>query len=293
MGVKTSVYISNESIQVVTGSFSGKKVVIKDIVETKVQEGCILNGVITDPQAMKQSIESAHIDAKSISLVIDGTSIMTKLLEVPLLKDKEKLRVVISDSFQDIENRDNMITDYMVLDEKNAQGGATVLATLVEKDFIAEYIELFESAGLKIDSIDISLSCMIKYIMNINRLIDETFVYAVVDKHTVTFVLFVEGDYRFSRRIRIMNENDTNEMFEELVRTLLNLIQFNKSEKSAHDITDFYFSGFKKADYDFYRKLTDAIGVNVSSADIPDEIRYKGSENINNFVYAIGNIIDL
>lgn len=293
MGVKTSVYISNESIQVVTGSFSGRKVVIKDIVETKVQEGCILNGVITDAQAMKQGIESAHIDAKSISLVIDGTSIMTKLLEVPLLKDKEKLRVVIADSFQDIENRDNMITDYMVLDEKNAQGGATVLATLVEKDFIAEYIELFESAGLKIDSIDISLSCMIKYIMNINRLIDETFVYAVVDKHTVTFVLFVEGDYRFSRRIRIMNENDTDEMFEELVRTLLNLIQFNKSEKTAHDITDFYFSGLKKADYDFYRKLTDAIGVNVSSAEIPDEIRYKGSENINNFVYAIGNIIDL
>lgn len=292
MGLKTSVYISNESIHVIKGNYSGKKVTVKDILETKIQEGCIINGVITDTQAMKQSIESAHIDAKSINLVIDGTNVITKVIEVPLLKDRDKLLTIIAESFQDIENRENMLADYMVLEEKNAAGGATVLATLVEKDFVAEYIELFESAGIKIESIDISLACMIRYIMNITQLCEDTFVYAVVDKHTVTFVLFVEGDYRFSRRIRLMDENDENAMFEELERTLLNLIQFNKSEKAAHDITDFYFSGFTKGSYDLYRRLTESIGVNVTASQTPDEVRFRGAENINNYVYAIGNIID-
>jgi hypothetical protein len=163
----------------------------------------------------------------------------------------------------------------------------------VEKDFLSEYIELFESLGFKIDSIDISLACMIKYIMNINNLIDETFVYAVVDKHTITFVLFVEGEYRFSRRTRIMAENNKEELFDELVKTLLNLIQFNKSEKNNTDITDFYFGGFLPEYDEMYSKLSDAIGVSVSAAPVPDEVKYKGSENVSSFVYAIGNMVDL
>ncbi|MBE6852085.1 MAG: hypothetical protein E7505_01225 [Ruminococcus sp.] len=293
MGVTTSVYISNESIHVVKGTGSKRNVRIKEIIESKVQEGCIINGVITDQAALKQSIESAAIDSKSIRLVIDGAGVMTKLLEVPMLRDKEKLTTLINDNFQDIDNRENMITDYMVLEQRNSAGGATVLATLVEKEFVSEYIELFESLGFKIESIDISLACMIKYIMNINDLIDETFVYAVVDKHTVTFALFVEGDYRFSRRIRIVAEDNKEELFDELVRTLLNLIQFNKSEKTNNDITDFYFVGFLPEYDEIYRRLTDTIGVSVTAAPVPDEIKYKGTENANNFIYAIGNMIDL
>lgn len=294
MGMKTSVYIANESVHVVKGTFAGHKVNIKDINETEIAEGCIINGVITDAAALKQSLEKAGINAKSINLVIDGTNVITKLLEVPLLKDKKKLLTLIADNFQDIENRENMITDYMVIDPHNEVGGATVIAAMVEKDFITEYVELFQSLNLKIESIDIALACMIKYIMNINRLFDDTFVYAVVDKHTVTFMLFVEGYYRFSRRVRLMADmNSQDELFEELVRTLLNLVQFNKSEKNNHDITDFYFSGFLPEGHDFYRRLTDAIGVNVTAARTPDEIKYHGAENVNDFVYAIGNMISL
>lgn len=294
MGVKTSVYIANESVHVVKGTFSGHKVNIKEINESEIAEGCIINGVITDAAALKQSLEKASISAKSINLVIDGTNVITKLLEVPLLKDRKKLLTLISENFQDIENRENMITDYMVIDQHNEAGGATVVAAMVEKDFITEYVELFQSLNLKIESIDIALACMIKYIMNINRLFEETFVYAVVDKHTVTFMLFVDGYYRFSRRIRLMADmNNHEELFDELLRILLNLIQFNKSEKTNHDITDFYFSGFLPEGHEFYRKLAEAVNVNVNAAGRPDEIKYNGTENVNDFVYAIGNMISL
>ena len=294
MGITTSVYIANEKIHIVKGSFSGHRVNIRDIRECPVAEGCIINGVITDPAALKQSLEEARIDAKSISLVIDGTNVITKLLEVPLLRDRKKLITLISDNFQDIENRENMITNYMVIDPRNENGGATVLAVMVEKDFLAEYIEMFQSIGLKIESVDIAMACMIKYIMNINRLYEETFVYAVVDKHTASFMLFVDGYYRISRRVRLMADmGDNAALFDELEKTLLNLIQFNKSEKTNHDITDFYFSGFFPAGHEFYRRLTDAVGVNVQAADTPEEIKYRGSKIVNDFVYAIGNMISL
>lgn len=294
MGVKTSVYIANQSVHVVKGNFAAHKVNIKEIREAAVSEGCILNGVITDQQALKQSIVNAFIDAKSINLVIDGTNVITKLLEVPQLRDQKKLVSVIQDNFQDIENRENMITDYMVIDPCNEQGGATILATMVEKDFLAEYIELFTSLGLKIDSIDISLSCMIKYIMNITKLYEDTFVYAVVDKNTMTLMLFVEGYYRFSRRVRIMADRDNErELLDEITGVLLNMIQFNKSEKNNHDITDFYFSGFLPQGHEFYSQLSDSVGVNVAAAFTPSEIKYTGKYNVNDFVYAIGNMISL
>ena len=265
MGIMTSVYIANESVHVVKGSFNGRKVNIKEINETGIAEGCIINGVITDPVALRQSLEKACINAKSISLVIDGTNVITKLLEVPMIKDEKKLLPLIADNFQDIENRENMITDYMVIDPHNAAGGATVIATMVEKEFLAEYIDLFQSLGFKIDSIDIALACMVKYIMNIGKLFEETFVYSVVDKHTVTLMLFVEGNYRFSRKVRLVADmSNKEELFDELVRTLLNMIQFNKSEKNSHDITDFYFSGFLPEGHDFYAQLADAIGMDRS-----------------------------
>ena len=294
MGVKTSVYISNGSVHVVKGNAAGRKVNIQSINETDIAEGCILNGVITDPAGLKQSLESARIDAKNINVVIDGSSVITKLIEVPMLKDQKSLISIIADNFQDIENRENMITDYMVLDPKNEAGGATVLATMVERDFLTEYIELFQSLGLKIESIDIALACMIKYIMNINRLFEETFVYAVVDRNMLMLTLFVDGNYRFSRRVRLMADlNNKDELFDELARVLMNLIQFNKSEKTNHDITDFYFSGFLPEGHEFYHRLTDAVGVNVAAASPPEEIKFKGTENVNDFVYAIGNLISL
>ena len=294
MGVKTSVYISNGSVHVVKGNAAGRKVNIQSINETDIAEGCILNGVITDPAGLKQSLESARIDAKSINVVIDGSSVITKLIEVPMLKDQKSLISIIADNFQDIENRENMITDYMVLEPKNEAGGATVLATMVERDFLTEYIELFQSLGLKIESIDIALACMIKYIMNINRLFEETFVYAVVDRNMLMLTLFVDGNYRFSRRVRLMADlNNKDELFDELARVLMNLIQFNKSEKTNHDITDFYFSGFLPEGHEFYHRLTDAVGVNVAAASPPEEIKFKGTENVNDFVYAIGNLISL
>ena len=267
---------------------------IQSINETDIAEGCILNGVITDPAGLKQSLESARIDAKSINVVIDGSSVITKLIEVPMLKDQKSLISIIADNFQDIENRENMITDYMVIEPKNEAGGATVLATMVERDFLTEYIELFQSLGLKIESIDIALACMIKYIMNINRLFEETFVYAVVDRNMLMLTLFVDGNYRFSRRVRLMADlNNKDELFDELARVLMNLIQFNKSEKTNHDITDFYFSGFLPEGHEFYHRLTDAVGVNVAAASPPEEIKFKGTENVNDFVYAIGNLISL
>jgi hypothetical protein len=87
--------------------------------------------------------------------------------------------------------------------------------------------------------------------------------------------------------------NNKEELFDELVRTMLNIVQFNKSEKTNHDITDFYFSGFLPEGHEFYGQLSDAVGVNVSAASPPDEIKYNGNENVNDFVYAIGNLISL
>lgn len=289
-----SVYISNESIHMITGVKSRSSINVGQAIDEKINDGCIINGVITDTASLKSTLENIYTKCsnipKNIWLTIDGSSIITKIIEVPLLKE-DKLIPFLNENFQDIENSQNMIIDYMVLEQKNQAGGATVLAVLIEKDFITQYIELFSSAQIKIESIDISLGCLIRYVSSIKSLTDKTFILSVFDKNTTMLVLFTSGKYRFSKRVRIVAENDSDEMFEELVKILMNMIQFNKSEKSNKDITDIYFGGFLPQENSIYSRLSENLGVNVSVVPESSEIKTKIDVKLSNFIYASGNLI--
>ena len=80
-------------------------------------------------------------------------------------------------------------------------------------------------------------------------------------------------------------------MFEELVKILMNMIQFNKSEKSNKDITDIYFGGFLPQENSIYSRLSENLGVNVSVVPESSEIKTKIDVKISNFIYASGNLI--
>ncbi len=289
-----SVYISNESIHMISGIKSGSLTHIKQIDSEKINDGCIINGVITDPASLKVSLESIckrfKDPVKNIRLTVEGSSIITKLIDVPLLK-QDRLFEFLYQNFEDIENSRNMIVDYMVLEQKNQAGGATVLAVLIEKDFIAQYIDLFGSARIKIESVDISLGCLIRYVSGIKALSDKTFVISVFDKNTTLLTLFVIGKYRFSKRVRIVADNDSDEMYEELLKILLNMIQFNKSEKTNKDITDIYFGGFLPQENSVYKRLSENLGVNVDVVPEPSEIKTPKDIVLSDFIYASGNLI--
>ncbi len=290
-----SLFISNESVQVVSGSKKGKKLVIDNIITEPVPEGAIINGVVMDQNGLKKRLETIFSSdkqlSKKLSLTVDSSSINTKILEVPLLPEA-KLQNVVKESYQDVENIDKMLIDYMVLENKTESGGASVLAAMAEKDFISEYSEMLTSLNVKLNKIDISLSCFIKFIDFSKYILGETFIVGVLDKNVLAMVLFVRGKFRFSRRVRIVAEPDSVEMTNELVRNISNMIQFNKSEKTNADISDVYIGGYMPAGDDTYIRLTEILEVNVTAfPDIP-AVKMPSGKKQGDFIYSLGNILE-
>lgn len=290
----TTLFVSNETIQVVSGTAKGKKLIINSIITEPVKEGTIINGVITDASQLKNDIDQIFQNnkklGKKINVIVDGSSINTKILEVPLLNEA-KLMPFIETNYPEVENREKMLIDYMVLEGKTEAGGASVLSVLTEKDFVNEYSELITSLGIKIDTIDISLSSLIKLVKFGIKALGETFIVGVLDKNILALVLFVRGKFRFSRRIRIVSEIGSEEILPEMVKILSNMIQFNKSEKTNADISDIYIGGFLPADNEIYKQLTDSLDVNVVSFPELENIRVPDGRRQGDFIYTMGSIL--
>lgn len=290
----TTLFVSNETIQVVSGAAKGKKLIINSIITEPVKEGTIINGVITDASQLKNDIDQIFKNnkklGKKINIIVDGSSINTKILEVPLLNEA-KLMPFIETNYPEVENREKMLIDYMVLEGKTEAGGASVLSVLTEKDFVNEYSELITSLGIKIDTIDISLSSLIKLVKFGIKALGETFIVGVLDKNILALVLFVRGKFRFSRRIRIVSEIGSEEILPEMVKILSNMIQFNKSEKTNADISDIYIGGFLPADNEIYKQLTDSLDVNVVSFPELENIRIPNGRRQGDFIYTMGSIL--
>ena len=293
-GRMLSVYISNEAIQAAQGSAGKNNVNVKQIINEPLDEGCILNGVITNPQALSKKLEltwSKHrLPTKNIHLSVDGNAILTRVMEAPLLPPKKMLSYIYEE-FYEIENRESMVYDDTVLKPLNAQGGATILAAFAERDFINEYIELFKTAKLRISSINIALCGAINIMSRIIQYQSRTYILAVFDKITVSEMLYINGSFRFAKRVRLMAQPESSEFFTELAQSLSGLIQFNKSEKSGFDITDIYFCG----DFEGMKKTCFGLAeaLNVAVSELPDvkEIKFRGYGKLSSFIYPVGGLI--
>ena len=62
----TTLFVSNETIQVVSGTAKGKKLIINDIITEPVKEGTIINGVITDSSQLKNDIDQIFKNNKKL-----------------------------------------------------------------------------------------------------------------------------------------------------------------------------------------------------------------------------------
>ena len=67
---------------------------------------------------------------------------------------------------------------------------------------------------------------------------DKTCILACADKNTLLLLLFVNGKYRFSNRVRLFYENGTEDYAGEVCSAVSSMIQFSKSQRYGSDIDD-------------------------------------------------------
>lgn len=231
--MKTFIYIKNDAIQLVYQQKDGCKTA-----EIPLEKGCILNGVIIDPNAIKTALASVNPLPKSVTLVVDSSNIMTKKMQVPAVSQK-KLLEIVKGEFDLFQKDDQYLFDANVL-----QQGAmlTVMSYAVNKDFIDAYRAIFEKLSIKVTRIEVAINGIIKHVAQIPQLQNETFLLNILSGDNMLSLLFEQGQYKLTNRNRLLQTGQDGATAE-LYSKLSSMVQFSQSEKSAYSIQRSYYIG--------------------------------------------------
>lgn len=280
------IYISSHNIQVIKGSCDKNDMIkIYDFKSIDLEEGSMINGVITDESMIKDSLQEIKDSGlNEARLVIDSGQIIVKNVNVPIMSKKELMKVT-KDELADIDGSyQDLLYDYSVLrssyDEEDKKGGE-ILCCAVERKLITSYIELLESCDIKIQTVDISVNALHKLTQELADLEDKTYIVSIIDGNNLSSFLFEKNHYTFSNRTRLFSERKTDAFVSEMVSNISQLIQFNKSKQSPYSISTAYFCGLDDGEEELVFK-------NVS-----ENLRIGAEEFPNSkIVYAVDNSSD-
>ena len=241
-----SVYLSNEEILILSGTVTPKTIKIKKMISVPMPKHAIINGMLTNEEAIKavliQLRKKNVLPKKGVRLVIDSSSILVKSENVPALRHKQLMELVRNTFAGMVETRTELLYDYAVINAQNMDGkGCTILCTAMEKNHAEMYISLFKEVGTELASIDISLNCVIKLLNFGAELKNRTYILATLDAEYMSSYLFVNGQYSFSGRNRLLAERGTADSAAEISRVISSIVQFHKAQKSEQDIENVYF----------------------------------------------------
>lgn len=260
------VYISNNKIQVLLGSHAKNRLQVQSVCEEPLEEGCILNGIIMNAFSLQNTItqmwQKYNLPAKGVHLVVNGSSVTVKPMKIPQTAPKN-VPGLIRTEFRDMENIQNLIVDYSVTNLKNPDGTCSILAVLSTKEFIMSYVNLFKEAKIDLEVIDLVQNCLIKLMKRFKSLQGKTYAVFILDKNMLMQCLFSNDNFVMTRRSRILAEPEDPGFEREIGQNINSIIQFNKSEQTGSDITEFYLCGFPDAAVPLFPRFEENFHVQV------------------------------
>lgn len=260
------VYISNNKIQVLLGSHVKNRLQVQSVCEEPLEEGCILNGIIMNAFSLQNTItqmwQKYNLPSKGVHLVVNGSSVTVKPMKIPQTAPKN-IPGLIRTEFRDMENIQNLIVDYSVTNLRNPDGTCSILAVLSTKEFIMSYVNLFKEAKIDLEVIDLVQNCLIKLMKRFKSLQGKTYAVFILDKNMLMQCLFSNDNFVMTRRSRILAEPEDPGFEREIGQNINSIIQFNKSEQTGSDITEFYLSGFPDAAVPLFSRFEENFHVQV------------------------------
>lgn len=294
--VSVHVYISNNQIQVITGTYAKNKLQVQNFYQEELEEGCILNGIIMNSYSLQNTLSEMwkkyNLPSKSVSLVVNGSSITVKPMKIPQTPPKN-VPGLIKTEFRELENIQNLLVDYSVINPRNPDGSCSILAVLSTKDFITSYIELFKEAKIELSVIDLVQNCLIKMMKRLKSLQDKTFTVFLLDKNTLIQCLFSNNNFVMTRRSRILADPADPGFEREVGQNINSIIQFNKSEQTGSDITEVYLCGFPAGTEELFPRYSENFGVQVRAFPdfLPTELVLPQNMNPGDYIILLGSLI--
>ncbi|WP_343246431.1 type IV pilus biogenesis protein PilM [Diplocloster hominis] len=271
--MNTSIYLSNQNIQILTGSGGRSKVSVKNVFQAKAPEGSLINGVITSEAELAECLgrlwSQYRLPRTNVGLVIDSTKFVTKILTLPAVKGN-KLQELVKREFSDLGDREKLLFDYMILNKDSKGRMLKILAAAAERDFIGSYVQLFEKLKISISSVNVALAAELKILDIHPALRGRTCILELLDGDNLVNTLIVNGEYKYSSRSRLFQEHGTEGFALDIARNVSGILQFHASERSEYAITDVFLGGFSKENEMLCVDSIRSLNANLQTALFPD-----------------------
>lgn len=268
----TLVYLSNNIIQIVQGERSKKKPVIKKLIRQEIEEGSLLNGIITNEQGLYEQLQDLWkqhaLPVKNVELVLNSAKITGKNVTVPKQSDK-KIRNKLPLEFSDVEHQEAVVFDYDILEEKKNQGLLEIMAIMAEEDYLQSFVELFGKMGVKLSKITFARSGIRKFLRNVPQLDDKASVILLIDGNSLLGILWIDGQIAYMDKKRIFVTPGSPQFSREAVNSINKIVQLHASQKKEKNIMDIYVCGFHESDMELCRSYLTELNYSFEVGELP------------------------
>lgn len=245
--MSTVIYLANQQIQIVVGTGNTKSLNIKNCITETAPEGSIINGIIMNDELFKDFLielkKQKKIIDKEVTLVVNSTKFIGKNIEVPNMSEKRTFDFIHREYLAS--GRDEN-TNYGYITLAKNKKMKKIYAEGVDRDFIGDYIKIFNSVGIKLSGIYSGESTLIGFIgANTDKYI-KTYMVMVAGVNTLTTVLFINGTFNYYNSVRCFHDKGTIEYAEDIARSVSQITQFMKSNHFEDHLEKVFLSGIDK-----------------------------------------------
>lgn len=297
--MSTSIYLSNNIIRIIVGAGSGKNIEIKKEITRNIPEGSLINGVITNHQDLEEELRTIwkeeQLAVKDVFLVVHSSKFVSKQLTLAG-GSKKQLEQMLPLEFSDVERYEEAVYDYMLM-PKTKSGNKNVeelLGVMAERNFVTEYIELFQRLGIKLSGIINGIGAAVKSLENLKQLNRRSCIVQVVDGANLESILWVEGEYKYSMNRRVFAAPGSREFGTEVIRHTNSVLQFYGSMKMDIPITEMLVCGATANEIQLFREISDEAEMNlqIHPLDVASEVKGTGkTEKLADYIYPYGALI--
>jgi hypothetical protein len=268
--MKTSIHISTDMVQVLAYTKVGNRATVKEFRTYPLPEECVLNGVILDETPIVEGLRSLKNSKpllfNDVSLVIDGSFVYSKQINVPAKLNKWMYDQVIRDEFAEIAtDAENLLCCHFPL-KNNDDGSKHILACAVESAHVETYLRILKTAGVQPNKVRLETQGILRYIDSKPEYKDLSFILNIVDDDILMSIIFQGGISVFQSRTRLYGDNRET-IVQGTLDGLSGIIQFNKSQ-NFEDIKNCYYMGLSESDMDIIKMNTAYPDINFSCMEL-------------------------
>ncbi len=298
--METVMYLSSGGIVVLNGEYKKETIEVKDYNTYPVEEGAMLNGVITDENKLLKALEEVARTTTKARLVLSSTQILRKVIVAPRLSHEEMLTVVADELYHltsDNIDHEEMVYDYAIINDKvEGSEGIEVLLVGVTRDFIKKYLDIFDTIGIQVTGIDISYNVMNKLIAHSKELSDKIFIWANIHGHEVSVSLYQGAKQLIVQNSRFFSDVGTSGYVNEINSIIMKMINFNLANYRDYDVEEIMFSNVGNEEEEMlYSVIATSTELPVRSFLTPEMIKCVGEKSVDfeaqGYLYNLGALI--